>query len=274
MTEARMQETPTYAPGTFCWVELGTSDSEAAKKFYTGLFGWTFDDKPTGPGMGYTMLQQDGKDVGALYELMPEMKAEGIPPHWLSYASVASADESASKAKELGGTVMKGPFDVMTVGRMAVVQDPTGAVFALWQAGTHRGAGVVNVAGSFCWNELMTTDTKKAGDFYTGLFGWGRDTQNFGPLEYTMFSNNERPAGGMLQITPEMGPIPPNWVVYFAVDDCDAKTQKVTELGGSVMKPPDDIPNIGRFSIVTDPQGAAFALIKLENPEASAERKA
>ena len=274
MTEARMQETLTYAPGTFCWVELGTSDSEAAKKFYTGLFGWTFDDKPTGPGMVYTMLQKDGKDVGALYELMPEMKAQGIPPHWLSYASVISADESATKAKDLGANIMKGPFDVMTVGRMAVVQDPTGAVFALWQAGTHQGAGVVNVANSFCWNELMTTDTKKAGDFYTGLFGWGRDTQNFGPLEYTMFSNNERPAGGMLQITPEMGPIPPNWLVYFAVDDCDAKTQKAKELGAGVMKPPDDIPNIGRFSILTDPQGAAFALIKLENPEASAERKA
>ena len=274
MTEARMQETATYAPGTFCWVELGTTDGEAAKKFYTELFGWTFTDNPVGPGMVYTMLKLDGKDVGALYQMPSEMTSQGIPSNWLSYASVQSADESAAKAKELGATLMKEPFDVMTVGRMAVVQDPTGAIFALWQAGTHKGAGVVNVANSFCWNELMTTDTKKDGDFYTGLFGWGKNTQNFGPLEYTMFSNGERPAGGMLQITPEMGPIPPNWLVYFAVDDCDAKTQKAKELGGSVMKPPDDIPNIGRFSILTDPQGAAFALIKLENPEAAAERKA
>ena len=274
MTEARMQETPKYAPGTFCWVELGTTDSEAAKKFYTGLFGWTIDDRPMGPGMVYTMLNLDGKNAGALYQMAQERLAQGTPPHWLSYALVTNADESAAKAKELGATLLAGPFDVTTVGRMAVIQDPTGAVFALWQAGTHNGAGVVNVPNSFCWNELMTTDTKKDGDFYTGLFGWGKDTQNFGPLEYTMFSNNERPAGGMLQITPEMGPIPPNWLVYFAVDDCDAKTQKATELGGSVMKPPDDIPNIGRFSILTDPQGAAFALIKLENPEAAAERKA
>lgn len=116
----------------------------------------------------------------------------------------------------------------------------------------------------------MTTDTTKDGDFYSGVFGWGKDTQNFGPLEYTMFSNGERAAGGMLKITPDMGNIPPNWVVYFAVDDCDAKTQKATELGGSVMKPPADIPNIGRFSILNDPQGAMFALIKLENPEAAA----
>ena len=274
MTEARMQENPKYAPGTFCWVELATTDSEAAKKFYSGLFGWTPDDKPAGPSMVYTMLNLGGKNAGALYQMEPEKISQGIPPHWLSYVLVTSADESAAKAKELGATLLAGPFDVMTVGRMAVVQDPTGAVFALWQAKDHSGADVVNVPNSFCWNELMTTDTTKDGDFYSGLFGWGRDTQNFGPLEYTMFANGERPAGGMLKITPEMGKIPPNWVVYFAVDDCDAKTQKAKELGGSVMKPPDDIPGIGRFSILTDPQGAAFALIKLDNPEAAAERKA
>jgi predicted enzyme related to lactoylglutathione lyase len=115
----------------------------------------------------------------------------------------------------------------------------------------------------------MTTDTAKDKDFYTGLFGWTAKTENFGPLEYTMFSNGDRPAGGMLAITPEMGPIPPNWLVYFAVDDCDAKTKKATELGAKVMKPADDIPGIGRFSILTDPQGAAFALIKLDNADAA-----
>ncbi len=268
MTEARMQERPTYAPGTFCWVELGTTDSEGAKKFYTGLFGWTSEDNPVGPGMIYTMLYLDGKDIGALYALDEQKRSQGIPSHWLSYAAVASADESAAKAKELGATVIVEPFDVMTVGRMGVIQDPTGAVFALWEGRDHKGAGVVNVPGSFCWNELMTSDTAKDGDFYTGLFGWSKDTQNFGALEYTMFANSGRPAGGMLQITPEMGPIPPNWLVYFAVDDCDASTQKAKELGGSVMKPPDDIPGTGRFSILTDPQGAAFALIKLNPPSA------
>ncbi|MGH9932689.1 MAG: VOC family protein [Pyrinomonadaceae bacterium] len=273
MTEARMQETPTYAPGTFCWVELGTTDSESAKKFYSGLFGWTPDDHPVGPGMVYTMLKLDGKDAGALYQMEPEKIAQGIPPHWLSYALVTSADDSAAKAKELGATLLAEPFDVMTVGRMAVIQDPTGAVFALWQAGTHKGAGVVNVTGAFCWNELATTDTAKDGDFYSALFGWGKDTQNFGPMEYTMFSNGGRPAGGMFKLTPEMAGVPPHWLVYFAVDDCDAKTKKATELGARIMKPADDIPGIGRFSILLDPQGAAFALIKLENPEESAQRK-
>ena len=267
MTEARMQETPQYAPGTFCWVELATTDSAAAKKFYSGLFGWTIEDRPVGPDMVYTMLNLDGKNAGALYPLDKEKQGQGIPPHWLSYASVTNADETAAKAKELGATILAGPFDVMTFGRMAVIQDPTSAVFALWQPKDHKGAGVVNVPNSFCWNELMTTDTAKDGDFYTGLFGWSKKTQNFGPLEYTMFSNGERMAGGMLKITPEMGPIPPNWLVYFAVDDCDAKTQKANDLGATTMKPPDDIPGVGRFSILTDPQGAAFALIKLDPPQ-------
>jgi hypothetical protein len=112
----------------------------------------------------------------------------------------------------------------------------------------------------------MTPDTNKAADFYTGLFGWGKDVQNFGPMEYIMFNLGARPTAGMLQITPEMGNIPPNWLVYFAVDDCDARVQKATELGASVMKPADDIPGIGRFAILNDPQGAAFAIIKLEAP--------
>jgi uncharacterized protein len=267
MTEAKMQESPKYAPGTFCWIELGTSDNEAAKKFYTELFGWTFTDNPMGPDMVYTMLKKEGQDVAGLYKLMPEMSAQGIPPHWLSYVSVSSADESAAKAKEAGGTLMKEPFDVVTYGRMAVVQDPTGAVFALWQAGTHPGSGIYNVPGSFCWNELATSDTAKAGDFYTTLFGWGKDVQEFGPMEYTMFVNGDRPAAGMFKITPEMGNVPPHWLVYFAVDDCDASTQKATELGAMTIKPPDDIPGIGRFAILLDPQGAAFAVIKLENPQ-------
>jgi len=267
MSEVRMPETPEYQPGTFCWVELATSDPNAAKTFYTQLFGWTYDDHPMGPDMVYTMLKLDGKDVGAMYKLMTDQVAQGVPPNWLSYISVTSADEATEKAKGAGATIIKEPFDVMRVGRMSLIQDPTGAVFANWQAGEHRGAGIYNVPGSFCWNELMTTDTSKDKEFYTSVFGWGADTQNFGDLEYTMFSNGDRPAGGMLAITPEMGPIPPNWLVYFAVDDCDAKLQKATELGAIVMKPADDIPGIGRFAILTDPQGAAFAIIKLENPE-------
>ena len=267
MTEARMQETPEYKPGTFCWVELGTSDNDAAKSFYSQLFGWEFQDNPMGPDMVYTMLKLNGKDAGGLYKLMPDMVAQGIPPHWLSYISVANTDETCEKLKAAGATVINGPFDVATHGRMAVVKDPTDAVFAIWQAKDHQGSGTYNVPNSLCWNELGTRDTAKAREFYTNVFGWTAESMPESPIEYTMFKNGDRGAGGMYQITPEMGPIPPHWLVYFAVDDCDAKVQRTTELGGSVMKPADDIPGVGRFAILNDPQGAAFAIIKLENPE-------
>jgi uncharacterized protein len=266
MSEARMQESPEYKPGTFCWVELATSDGAAAKKFYTELFDWTSEDRPVGPGMVYTMLNLAGKDAAALYQMPPEMAAQGIPPNWLSYASVANADESAKKAKELGATLLKEPFDVMTVGRMAVIQDPTGAVFALWQAGTHHGASVVNVPNSFCWNELSTGDTEKAGNFYGGLFGWGKHVQQMGPMTYTTFKNGDRSAGGMFKPGPEMGNVPPHWLVYFAVDDTDAKVAKVGELGGRTIAPAMDIPGTGRFAVVQDPQGAVFGIIKLDSP--------
>src|SRR5215213_3704488 len=154
MTEARMQEAPEYKPGTFCWVELGTSNGAAAKEFYTKLFGWDHEDHSMGPDSVYTMLKLNGKDVGALYELMPEMKAQGVPPHWMSYVYVASADDSAAKAKTAGATLLKEPFDVSTLGRMAVIQDPTGALFSLWEGRDNQGAGIYNVANTLCWNEL------------------------------------------------------------------------------------------------------------------------
>ena len=114
------------------------------------------------------------------------------------------------------------------------------------------------------WNELATTDTTKAGAFYSGLFGWGLDKQTFGPMEYTIFQNGERGAGGMFELTPEMAGVPPHWLAYFSVDDCDAKVKKATELGAKTIKPADDIPGVGRFAILQDPQGAVFAVIKTE----------
>lgn len=268
MSEAKMQESVEYKPGTFCWVELGTTDGEAAKKFYTQLFDWDFVDNPIGPGQVYTILKQNGKDVGALYQMPEEMTSHGVPPHWMSYVSVANADESAAKARSLGATLMKEPFDVFTMGRMAVVQDPTGAMFALWQPGTHPGAGVVNTPNSFCWNELATKDVAKAGEFYSGLFGWGKNEQQMGPMTYTSFINGDRPAAGMYQPGPEMGEMPPNWMVYFAVADADATLARATKLGAKACVPAMDIPGVGRMAMMTDPQGAAFAVIKLQMPPA------
>jgi predicted enzyme related to lactoylglutathione lyase len=256
-----------YEPGTFCWPELSTTDPAGAKKFYGELLGWSFHDEDVGPDMVYSMSLKGDKNIGALYGLNEEMKSQGIPPHWLSYVSVANVDETAKKAQSLGATIIKEPFDVFDAGRMAVLQDPSDAVFAIWQPIKHIGAELVNEHGTLTWNELLTKDVDRAGKFYTELFGWGSQTTDMGEFNYTSYMNGERPAGGMMEINQEtMGDLPAHWMVYFAVDDCDKTAEKAKSLGANVVVAPQDIPEVGRFAVMVDPQGAAFSIIKLLNP--------
>jgi len=247
----------------FCWSELATSDPEGAKKFYPALFGWTSEDTPMGDGQSYTMLRKGGKEIGALYALKKDQRDQGVGPNWMPYIAVTSADDAAAKVKKSGGKVLMEPFDVMKHGRMAVCQDPTGAVFAVWQSGTHAGAAIVNEIGSVSWNELITTDSAKAGAFYRQVFGWTEEPMKMPQGTYTVLKKDAAQAGGMMQATPEMKLTHPYWLTYFEVADCDQSAAKATQLGAKVMMQPTDIPNIGRFSVLTDPQGAWFAIIKM-----------
>lgn len=251
-----------FAPGSFCWIELGTTDAAAAKSFYAGLFGWTFDDRPMGPDSVYTLLKHGGRDAGALYGLGPQQ--QGVPPHWTVYVSVASADEAAKKAAGLGAKTIMAPFDVMKVGRMAVLEDPTGASFCVWEAGTNKGMGVVDEAGAFCWAELTTKDPAKAAPFYAGLFGWVAKGDPKGP--YTEWTQGGMSIGGMMPMAPEWGDMPSSWGVYFLVDDCDAAVARAKGLGAKVYLEPKDIPGTGRFAVLADPQGASFSVVKLTGP--------
>lgn len=259
-----MAEMREHTPGTFSWVELATADQEGAKRFYSGLFGWNANDVPIGPDSYYTMLDQRGKNVGALYQLSEEQRTRGIAPHWLPYVTVSSADEMALQVKSLGGTVLAEPFDVFEFGRMLVIQDPTGGTLALWEARSHKGADLVNEPGAFCWNELATRDVERARAFYTGLFGWEPNVQPFEGTEYTSFTMHGQPVGGMIQMNEQWGEIPPHWMVYFAVEDCDRSAERARELGGEVKVPPTDIPGVGRFAVLQDPQGAVLSIIRLE----------
>jgi uncharacterized protein len=252
-----MTEVTRHEPGSFSWAELATSDADAAKRFYTTLFGWTFSDSPAGPDMVYTMLKKRDKSVGALFKMGPQQA--GMPPHWTTYVTVASADESAKKAASLGGKVLAGAFDVMDVGRMATIQDREGAALCLWEPKKHIGAEVVNEPGAMCWCELDTTDTDSAGKFYTGLFGWGTKVGG----DYTEFQRAGTSIGGMMKIPKEWGSVPPNWLIYFAVENCDATAKKAGDLGGKPIVPPTTIENVGRFAVLADPQGAVFAIIQL-----------
>jgi uncharacterized protein len=253
-----------HAPGTFSWPELATTDQKGAVAFYRALFGWNLKETPIGPTEMYSMFQMRDKEVAAAYTMRPDERQSGAPPHWNSYVSVASVDESTRKAQQLGAKVLAQPFDVMDAGRMAVLQDPTGAVFQIWEPKRSIGARILSEPGALCWTELTTTDTKAAEAFYTQLFGWSPKHSAAGAaMEYTEFSVNGTPSIGMMPKPPQMpAHIPSFWMPYFQVSNVDASASKAKELGGKLFLGPQDIPNAGRFAIVTDPQGAVFALFQ------------
>jgi predicted enzyme related to lactoylglutathione lyase len=245
-----------YAAGAFCWAELATTDAAGAKKFYTSLFGWTDTEHSMGEMGTYHMMKLGDRDAGAMYQMGPDMK--GVPPHWITYVSVTNVDETVKKAESLGGKSMMPAMDVFSYGRCAFLTDPTGAAFAVWQPRDHIGAGVRGGHAATCWNELITTDVAAAKKFYTSLFGWKLKESP----EYNEITNSDAPypQGGIMQMKPEMGPMPSHWSVYFQSDDLDATVERAKSLGANLVMGPMEIPNTGRFAVLSDPQGAFFCL--------------
>jgi uncharacterized protein len=255
-----MGERTSHEPGTFSWVELLTPDIDGGKSFYAGLFGWEWEDNPVGDGNFYSMSKIDGKTVTGGYSPPPD---QGTPPNWLSYVTVEDADATAEKAKELGGMALAGPFDVLEAGRMAVLGDPTGAPFAIWQPKQHIGSQLVNVPGALTMNQLNTSDPEAATSFYSGLFGWRIEQLDTGggPPYWSINRADGRLNGGMMPLPDGGEGMVSHWLAYFVSDDLDADTAKIGELGGSVLVPPTEIPS-GRFAVAQDPQGAFFALFE------------
>jgi predicted enzyme related to lactoylglutathione lyase len=240
-----------HAPGTFSWVDLTTSDSEAAKAFYGDLLGWEFDDNEIPGGGIYSMCTVGGESVAAIAPA-----TESFPPHWNSYVTVASADDAAARAKELGGAVIEEPFDVMEAGRMALLQDPGGAPICVWEANRAIGATRVNDPGCLTWNELHSPDPGAALEFLTALFGWDTDelAVEGGPA-YTIVKVGERRNGGAMAAQPGE---PPNWLPYFTVESRDGAARRAVELGGREflrMEMPQ-----GRIAVLADPLGAPFGV--------------
>lgn len=252
-----------YPDGIFCWVDLSTTDTEAAKAFYTGLFGWQAKDMPTDMGVVYTMLQLDGKHVAGLGAMSPDMLAQGIPPMWTSYVKHSDADSIAAKATVAGGIVMFPPMDVMSEGRMTLIQDPTGGAFGVWQPINHIGAELVNMPNTLIWNELQTRDGAKAGQFYKAVFGWEGEPDANG---YVVYKQNGRAHAGMMQMDDSWGDVPPNWSVYFMVADITAAAARVSELGGHVLVPPSKAGEMGTFAVIRDPQGGVFTIMEFNGP--------
>jgi predicted enzyme related to lactoylglutathione lyase len=252
-----MGERTEYTPGTFSWTDLTTTDPEAAKTFYSGLFGWNVVDMPA-DGAVYSMADLGGKPVAAISGQPEQQRDAGAPPAWNSYITVESADEALAKATQLGATVHAPAFDVLDVGRMGVVRDPQGAYFCVWEPKRHIGAGLVNAPGALSWDELASPDLDGSQQFYEQLFGWQIEPFESPGMEYRTIKNAAgRNNGGMRPVMPPG--TPPHWLVYFGIDDADAGAAKAEQLGGTKLTDPIDI-GMGQIAVVQDPQGAVFAL--------------
>ena len=248
-----------YLQGTPNWVDLQTTDADAAKAFYGTLLGWTFDDQPMPEGQVYSMAKLGEENVAAIAPQSPDMAAAGVPPMWNTYLAVDSVDEAVTKVEAAGGQIAMAPFDVMNAGRMAFVLDPGGAAVGLWQAGQHIGATRVNEPGAVLWNELITADPAGSTGFYQQVVGLTTSDMEMEGQKYTVFEAGGQQVGGTTP--PQMPGVPNHWHVYFATADADATAAKATELGGSVLVTPFDSP-VGRMAVLRDPQGATFSIIQ------------
>jgi uncharacterized protein len=273
-----MRQLDRYIPGVPCWIDTNQPDPEAAVVFYGGLFGWEIEDAmPPGSERPYFMARLRAGDVAGIGPL-----ADGAGPvaTWNTYIWVESADETAAKVTEAGGRIRTEPLDVMEAGRTAVFSDLEGAVFCVWEPKRHRGAAIVNEAGSLNFNNLNTHDPEAARAFYGSVFGWRTMPMGGGAEAWTLPAygdhlerrnpgNRERmaafgaPAGfedvvaTLTPLAPDHSEVAPRWGVTFATDDADATARTASELGGQVLAPPFDAPWV-RMTILADPQGATF----------------
>jgi predicted enzyme related to lactoylglutathione lyase len=247
--------------GMFTWVDLNSPDQGAAKVFYCDLFGWNAREVPMGGEQVYVMFEKGGKSVAGLGQQSDAMA--GMPAIWTSYVTVDDVDSAVARGAELGASITMPATDVMEEGRLALLQDPTGAVVGLWQDGEHAGAELFNEHGALTWNELATRDIERAKGFYGDLLGWSVKTGDVGDgqLYTSIFLEDGHPNGGMLEMDAGWpAEMPTHWMTYFGVDDVDAVAARAVELGGAVTVEPQDIA-VGRFSAVRDPHGGAFSII-------------
>lgn len=249
--------TDVWAPGTPCWADLMTTDPAAAREFYAGLFGWQIEVGSEEFG-GYSMANLQGHSVAGIGAMM----GMEHPPVWSTYLATADVAATCAAVEKAGGSVFAPPMDVMDAGKMAFVQAPGGGFTGLWQAGTHTGFDLANEPGAVTWNEFMGRDYDTAKRFFADVFGYTYSEMGDGSMQYSMIEVDGTTVGG-LGTLPDAVPaqVPPHWRTYFTVEDADATAEKAVSLGGSVLRPPTDMP-FGRFADVADPQGAMFSIVK------------
>jgi uncharacterized protein len=252
------------ARGRFVWHDLMTTDPTAAVEFYTKVLGWG-TEKWQGPGSNpdYSMWTANGQALGGVMPLPDEVKAMGVPPHWIAYVASEDVDATAKQTEKLGGRVLTGPMDIPTVGRFAILSDLQGATFAAFTAADDApGHDGPSKMGEFSWHELMTTDHEAAFDFYHALFGWDKmEGMDMGPMGiYQIYGRNGTQLGGMFNKTSEMAQAPNAWVVYVRVPDVNKAGEAVKSAGGQILNGPMEVPGGDWITQCMDPQGAMFAV--------------
>ncbi|MFN3197215.1 MAG: VOC family protein [Bradymonadia bacterium] len=251
-----------YTHGTFSWIDLAALDLDGAKAFYSELFGWSAQDVPAPNGSTYTMFLKDGDTVAAAYSLPEEMRAPGVPAFWCNYVSVDEIGPVLARAEAAGGQVKMPACEIGSSGQMAALTDPSGAPVFLWQPGEHIGATRVNEPGCLTWNELATRDVPGSLEFYNKVFGWTAEVEE-GPMAYTTVKNGERANGGVISIDPSWGEVPPHWVPYICVENCEESVARAEAMGAKIVVPTMEAEGVGFFAQILDPQGAHFALMQM-----------
>lgn len=254
-----MQVVKQYPNGMVSWIDLSTPDPQGAQAFYSGLFGWTFDDVVHEGEVIYHNARLEGYRVAGLGQQDPQLTAQGVPATWTTYINHEDAAAVAARVEGAGGAVLVPPMQVMDQGHMAVFTDPAGAVFGVWQPLAHIGAQLVNIPDTLIWNELVTPAVDAARAFYGAVFGWTYEVSGEG---YVLAAVDGRVQAGMMAMDESWGDVPPHWSVYFLVEDVDAAVARAGELGGAVPVPATAAGEGGRFAVLQDPQGGVFSVME------------
>ena len=257
-----MADTSTSVGHAPIWLDLSASDPAKERAFYSKVFGWDIETQTDPQYGGYAMARIDGKDVAGIG---PKQDPNG-PTAWTVYVGTADADDTVQKTKSAGGNVVVEPMQVGPQGRMSIIQDPSGAFLGVWEPGEMKGAGLMRADNAFSWAELNSRGIEKATPFYSKVFGWTAKSNDMGPDNppYLEFQVKGESVGGGMEMNPMVPKeVPSYWMPYFGAIDVDKAHEKAKAAGAQEMLPPQDFPG-GRFSILADPEGAAFGIMKTD----------
>lgn len=247
-----------HAPGTPAWIDLVTTDRPAAQAFYRAVFGWSFENQILDNEVVYVLARHNQREAAGMASRTPEEVALGVPSAWNLFFATEDIHKTCAHAASLGATVRTPPFGNPVVGKLAVLADPTGAPFSLWQANAHRGMETMHAPGTYDWCECLTRDPERAIAFYEDLFGWKTETSSTG---YTLCSRDGDTVAGIMAMPAELTGVPANWMTYFATSDCDDTVRRVERYGGDLLHSPMEIER-SRFAVLADPEGAVFGVIE------------